>query len=120
MKLIARKYISSVVFFVIAMSLFLLGAFMLYQANDNGLFFEPQSAINLENAELLQKSHPDLKGVIHSIVNESLAEKARLQAIRKLWIDLGEFLLLLSVIQIGLVFVSLFLDRPSPPSADGC
>jgi hypothetical protein len=106
-----RKLAVSIVILVTAIILFLIGALLIYSSKDDGLFFEPQSAINTENANLIQKSHPDLKELIHSFVNESLAERARLQAIKKLWLGLGKILLILSTIQIGCLALFLFLNR---------
>ena len=90
---------------------------MINESGDNGLFLEPKSAITTENANLIQNAQPNLKELIHSFVNESLAERARLQAIKKLWADLGKFLRILSIVQIECVALFLFLNRPNAAKA---
>jgi preprotein translocase subunit SecG len=111
MKSIKGKFVVLAAFSFVALVILLIGALMLYASRDAGLFIEPNSAITMENANLIQKSFPSLQGVIQSFVEESLAQRARLQAIRQLWTDLGEFLLLLFIIQAGCIAGFLLLSR---------
>ena len=111
MKSIKGRYIVLTAFSAVALILLLIGALMLYASRDAGLFLEPNSAITKENADLLQKAFPSLQEVMQSFVEESLAQRARLRAIRQLWTDLGEFLLLLFIIQAGCIAGFLLLNR---------
>lgn len=111
MKSIKGKCMVLAAFSSVALILLLIGALMLYASRDAGLFIEPNSAITKENADLIQKAFPSLQGVIQSFFEESLAQRARLRAIRQLWTDLGEFILLLFIIQVGCIAGFLLLNR---------
>lgn len=73
--------------------------------SDSKLFYEPQTVLTPENAELVQKSQANLSNIVRVFSNELVAERARVQAIRKLSDDLGKALLFLSAIQFGLLVI---------------
>lgn len=109
---IVIKYLAEVTLILGAIALFILGSLMIYES-EGKLFYEPETVITAENADLTQKSHNDFAKVIHAFADELQAERTRLKAIGKLFNSIGIFLLILSVIQFGIAIKSYSKKRRS-------